>query len=316
MKKVSDIIYNVSGQSLTWDAPEGRPNTVVASQIFPLHTGDDGTPETATNGSATVEADPNTTFDATSGAGQSDPRLCHLTATTGIEVGRTFLVTNSSKEKEWVSVVAVTAGNTATARHALRNKYESGDSFVSTRIVQNLADSWVSDKSKISDDTDPAPAYRWRLVYEVDGETYAHDLYFDLVRYPGEHSVTGPDVDRLAPGWVDSLPTDYRDEQGQALIDEAYEEVTADLYAAGIPDEMIRSEVVDRLVAKKAVALRVRADFLADPGGSASIEKVEVADRDYDSFLDRLVRTITKVPVADDKSGAGAEHKTGSIWRR
>src|SRR5436190_5204308 len=102
-----DILYGVTGQSLVFDAPEGRPSSVTSSTVHENIAGDDEQAESATTGSASVETNPNTTFDAASGVDQTDPRKCFLAATTGITPGRTYLAVNATLERDWVEVMAV-----------------------------------------------------------------------------------------------------------------------------------------------------------------------------------------------------------------
>ena len=68
-----DVIYNVTGQSFYLDCPEGRPTSITSVTVLDWNAGDDDTAESATTGSAGLDA-VNTTFDAASGAGQTDPR--------------------------------------------------------------------------------------------------------------------------------------------------------------------------------------------------------------------------------------------------
>src|SRR4030067_1300294 len=61
------LLFGETGQSLVWDAPEGRASAVNSVQVWRALTGDLGTAETATTGSASIDS-ANTTVDANSGA--------------------------------------------------------------------------------------------------------------------------------------------------------------------------------------------------------------------------------------------------------
>lgn len=251
-----DLLFGVTGQSLYFDAPEGRPSSVTSSDVFENTTGDDGTEEAATSGSAAVETNPDTTFNADSGAGQADARVCNLTATTGATIGRQYRATNAAGEVDIVEVAAVSSGASVTARQPLVNAYASGDAFESTRITHAIDATWVADKNNLSGGFDPNPKYRWRLVYVVSSVTYVHDLYFDLLRYAGRHDVSPIDVDRRARGWMERVATEDREDQGRAVIDEAYQVVKFDLYNLSLPDQSIRNrEVVNELVKLKAIEM-------------------------------------------------------------
>ncbi len=287
-----DILYGVTGQSLYFDCPEGRPSAVTSSTVYVNTTGDNGTTESALTGSAAVETSPNTTFDQLSGqsSANGDYRYCYLTATTGIVRGRNYLATNATGEQEWVEAQSIASADYIIAREPLANSYTSADTFVSTRVTHAVDSTWVADSSNISGDIDPNAKYRWRLVYVVSSVTYVHDLYFDLLRYAGRHDVTPVDVDRKFPGWLDRLPTYYREDQGRALIDEAYREIKYDLYNELKADQSIRNrEVLNELVI-------LRAGMLVDP--------TDVNERRYHDRFAQIIR-FTKVPMSTS-SGAGA----------
>jgi hypothetical protein len=296
-----DLAFNQTGQSLYFDAPEGRASSVTGSTVYENTTGDDGTAESATTGSATVETNPNTTFDAASGAGQTNPRLCRISATTGVAVGRTYLATNATGEKDWVEAEAFTSADSVVARVPLVNAYTTADTFVSTRITHAIDATWVADKNNISPAFDPNPAYRWRLVYVVASVTYTHDVYFDLLRYPGRHDVSPLDVDRAARGWIERVSTDDREDQGRSVIDEAHRIVKLDLYNYSMPDQAIRNrEVLNELVIRKA------------------IELVDTTEANEKKYGDRLAQFIAwgKTSTSKDTTGAATSGVLAPLWRR
>jgi hypothetical protein len=298
-----DVLFGVTGQSLYFDAPEGRPSSVTSSTVYENSTGDDGTAETATTGAAAVETNPNTTFDADSGVNESDPRICHLLATTGIAVGRRYRATNATGEYDDVEVAAFAAGASGSviARQPLQNAYTTGDTFVTTRITHAIDATWVADTTNLSGAFDPNPRYRWRLAYVVGGVTYVHDLYFDLLRYAGRHDVSPLDVDMRARGWLDRVSTDDRETQGRAVVDEAYRVVKFDLYALDMPDQMLRNrEVLNELVILKALEL---------------VDATEVNAKRYSDRITQLVAR-GRAAVSLDPSGAAAPADVRPFWRR
>ena len=288
--QTQDVVFGVAGQALVFDAPEGRPSAVTSVTVHENTVGDDGTPEAATSGAAAVEVAPDTTFDAASGRGQADPRKCSLTATTGIAPGRVYLATNDILEREWVEVVSVAAADSVIGRLPLENAYPVGSTFRSTRISVAMDAAWIADTGNISADLTPHARYRIRWVYTVAGVLCIQDTYCDLVRYAGRHDVTPADVDREFRGWVMSLPSDYREDQGRALIDEAYRQVKLDLYGELVADQGVRNrELLNALVAAKA-------GLLVFPG--------EATQTKYQTRFAQLVRS-NQLPVSEG-SGAGA----------
>src|SRR5574341_1146834 len=210
MQDTQDILFGVTGQSFFLDVPEGRPSSIVSVGVFEADADDDAAAEAATSGSSSIDS-VSTTFDAASGVGQSDPRKCNLTATTGIAIGRTYLATNATGETEVVVVHELAAADYVTSKYPLRNAYAASDTFVSRRISIAVDATWVADKGNLSATWCPNPRYRLRWVYVVAGVTYARATYADLVRYVGGHGVNPADMDLLHAGWIDSLPADYQD---------------------------------------------------------------------------------------------------------
>lgn len=296
-----DILFSVPNQSLIFDCPEGRPSAIAASEIFETATGDDGTEESATSGSASIDATPNTTFDATSGDGQTDPTICNLTATTGCTVGRTYQVTTAQGRKERVEVVAISSGAYVVVREPLQNSYAIADAFVSTRVSQGLSSVWIQNTNNLSGEFDPNPRYRWRLRYSVSSVEYIHDLYFDLVRYAARHDVTGIDVERRFAGWLRATGTYERADQGSSVIAEAFEHVKFDLYNLDTPDQSIRNrEVVNELVKLASGAM------------------VFNTPEYWKLYQDRLSQLIAfaKTSVQTSDNGASVRVDARPIWRR
>lgn len=310
MTETQDILFGVTGQSLVFDAPEGRATGTPVVSVFENEAGDDTTAETATTGSVAVETDPNTTLD---GAAAALQQTIPLTATTGTLRGRRYLVTNATGESEWVEPKQITSGDSVVVRQPLQNAYASGDAFVSTRIAIAVNSTWVADRNNISDRLEPNPRYRVRWQYVVSSVTYVRYTYFDLVRAAGQYDVNGLDVDRAYPGWLENLPTYHREDQGADLVKEAYRQVKLDFYAQGKADQMARNaEVVNDLVLHRAV---VQAEMAKVIAGGGSPDAVKQANELYQARLLGLI-AFTKIPFATDSGGAGVKVPGQPMWRR
>lgn len=307
MRTVQDILFDVTGQTLTFDAPEGRPSSVTSVQVFAWRDSDDVDAEFSPTGS--VETNPNTTLDAAAGTSQSNARNIPLTATTGIAVGRTYLLTGAASLKEWVEVESVTAADSITSRHPLHNDYAVGATFASTRITAPVDATWVADETNIDDSAGPNPMFRVRWVYVVAGSTYVADTYCNLVRYGARHGVLPQDLEASYTGWLDALPTDHRNDQGRKLIDEAYRAVKIDLHGIELDDAAIaEAEIIDELVRYRAIERYEWAQFLS---GTARDQTKHLATKQaYVERLDQLLRLTLKVPVRD---GDGAARKSTAL---
>ncbi len=304
-----DILFDVTGQTLVWDAPEGRPDSVTSVAVYLATTGDTGTAETATTGSGSVETNPDTTFDAAAGLGQSDETLMPIAATTGVTIGRSYLVTNAAGETEWPEIVAVTSGVSVNARNPLANAYASSDTLESTRISIALLDSWVQDSANISGGLDPNPGFRVRWVYVVNSVSYAHDGYFDLLRYPYSHQVKPAELDAMYPGFAHKLPTHHQEDEGRQIVAEAYQQIRWELHASDVDDSAVRNgDALNRAVMLKFGVI------LAEETGD--LELLELRERRFNAFFDKIFRVANKVPLATDDSGAGAEVAALPLWSK
>lgn len=311
MRQVQDILFSITGQSLVFDAPEGRPSSVTSVSIFPWDASDDADSEWSATGS--VETGPDTTVDAASGWGQTDPRIINVAATTNAAVDRTYLITGADGFKEWFTVAEIDSGVSLTARHPLHNTYASADTVQSTRITATVDSTWVADDVNLRDDAGPNPHYRVRWVYVVNSVTYVADTYFNLVRYAGAHGVLPLDVDSLSPGWMSSLPTDHRENQGSTLIADAYRAVKMDLHAIWTDDAMVaNTDVIDELTRYKTIELGEFAKILS---GNGDTTQYQVARDQYQRRFDSLSRITNKAPIRST-TGAASDRPAIGLSRR
>lgn len=296
---VQEILFGITGQSLVFEALEGRPSAITSVTIARAEVDDDGPVETTAVASSAVDS-VNTTTSGAAGILQGDPTAIPLTSAAGVAEGRTYLL-GSGANSEWIEVASI-SGSTVYARCALLNDYASGGvAFVSTRMTAAIASSWASDKSKISgepsavlllanqpaSDWDADPWYRVSWVYVVGGVSYRRESRFDLVRYSSGHTITPVDVDRRFPGWIDRLPVDYRRGQGQGLIDEAFREVKLDMLADGHATRWLRrGDVIAALTIARAQWIAAE---LAVIHGGGTADAVKVSEDGYRRRYDQLV---------------------------
>lgn len=314
MRTVQEIQFGVTGQTIFYDCPEGRPSSVTSATPYFWNATDLSTTlvDQAAIGSPTIETNPDTTVSGASGWDQADPRIISVTATTGFAVDRSYLITSANGFKEWFDVDEINAGASVTARHPLHNTYAAADTVQSTRISVTVGNTWVSTINYLIDNG-PNPTYRVRWVYVVDGVTYVADTPFKLVRYAGKHGVVASDIESVFPGWIDRLPTDHQEDQGRRLIDEAFRAVKLDMHASDLNEAMVaESEVVDELTRWKAVELGEMA-ILMQTGGDP--KRYATAQAAYQARFDSLIRITTKVPVRDTSGAAGMKPSTGLTRR-
>src|ERR1051325_7592727 len=250
-----EVIYNVTGQSFFYDPLEGRPSAPTLTVYRALNDDDAGGVVAA--GACTVDS-VNTTFSAAAGATQIT-----VASGTGITRGNRYLVTGTNGDREWAEVLGI-SGTIVNLRQPLKNTYAASSTFQGCRISAAVDSSWVANKSNITDILDPddrlwitgradvawvpgAAGYRLRWSSTANSSQTIGISFADLVRYPAKSLLTPLDVDRRFPGWIDRLPTDYQEDQGQSLVDEAFQAMKLDALGDELVVRRIRQTEVCRM---------------------------------------------------------------------
>jgi hypothetical protein len=320
-----EIVFGLTGQTFFYDPPEGQPTGTPTLQVFQTTTDDDGTAETAA-GACSVDS-----VSTTLGAAASIGGLSLTVASgTGITRKRRYLLTDVDGDCEWVECVSIT-GTTVGLRHPLKNNYAiTTSTFKGCRISANVDSTWVSTKSKITDVLDltgrawktdellqpwvaGAAGYRLRWSYTVASVATVGVSFADLVRYQAKNLVTPLDVDRRFPGWLDRLPTDYIEDQGVALIEDAFQNVKMDALGDSQVLRRIRdTQVIRDLTIHKANVACHEAAILAGGGNS---EALKLASDLYERRYKQLIRE-PKVPVDQTSGGSASQPTREPAWRR
>lgn len=312
-----EIVYNLTGQSFYYDPPEGRPSGTPTVQVFDAGSDDDAAAESATTGACAIDA-VSTTLSAAAGVGEV---ALTITSGTGVTKGRRYQLTDADGQRELVEVATVN-GTAVTVRHPLVNAYASGATFQGTRITIGVYSSWVADQANLSDAlgvTSPstvtagAAGYRLRWAYTVDSTATIGVGYADLVRYQAKNLVSPLDVDRAFPGWIDRLPPDYREDQGAAIIDEAFHAVRMDALAdAHVLRRLRDTQVLAEMVRYRANLILVQANVMQ---GGTDPRALEAARQAYDQRYETLIRE-PKIPADNDGGGASGQAQRLPAWVR
>lgn len=312
-----EIVYNLTGQSFYYDPPEGRPSGTPTVQVFDAGSDDDAPAEAATTGACAIDA-VSTTISASVGEGET---ALTLTSGTGVAKGRRYLLADTDGQRELVEVATVN-GTAVTVRHPLVNAYASGATFQGIRITIGVDSTWMADPANLSDAlgvtapstvTAGAAGYRLRWAYTVDSVATIGVSYADLVRYQAKNLVSPLDVDRTFPGWIDRLPPDYRDDQGAAIIDEAFHAVRMDALAdAHVLRKLRDTQVLAELIRYRANLILVQSNVMH---GSTDPRALEAAAKLYDQRYETLIRE-PKIPADNDGGGASGPAQRLPAWVR
>jgi hypothetical protein len=319
-----ELLFNVTGQTLVFDIPEGRPSSVTSITVWRSEGDDDGQTESAA-GSPSIDSVNTTVAAPGAGVSQSDPTAITVASATSIVKDRQYLLTATSGEYEWIEIASIT-GTSLKTRVPLMNDYAAASTLQSTRVTAIVDPTWIADKTKVTGelgvlyrnremgDQDEEPWYRAACVYVVGGVTRKREIRFDVVRYTSTHAVTPLDVDNAFPGWLDRVPVDYRKDQGRRLIDEAFRALRNDLLAEGHTARWIRrGDVIGELLIFRA---NLKALETAVMHGKAGLDALNAGKDAYAQRYNQLIRE-PHLRIGSSVNGGiigGRERSSG--WRR
>lgn len=278
MRDRTTLVYGVTGQTIEFYPSEGVPDAAATYKVYEGYESNDNAAEFS--GTATADS-VDTTVDAASGFSQSNRRRLNLTATTDVEIGRRYWLTNAAGEHELVEVTAISSGAYVDVSADLAYDYAVGATFKGARQSFTIDATFVADESKINGQNEP---YRVLWSYAVGSVAKRSWTYFDLVRQRKEHGITHLDLIEMIPDLAEEQPPSQRGQWYEKQIDFAWERVQFDLWKHGVQVAQIRDpQILDEL-------LRGRCRMaLAESGyspGSMSLDLFsENARRDYEGDL-------------------------------
>lgn len=309
MRRHDDIVWNVTGQSLRYRAPQGRP-TSADFAVFADGTGDDGTAEFS--GTATVDA-VDTTVSSASGAQQADPRKVSLASTAGIVVGRKYLLTENSAT-EWGEVLSIHSGHVR-MRDRLLGDYTAAATFQGCDLTAAVDATWVADRNNLSDLADPNPDYRVRWAITIGGAVVPAYSYFELVRAPRALAVDLLDVSARWPGLAEMLDVTDRGDQARTLIESASRIVRVDLAGIDLNDTAImEDETLDEAIVR--AARMVLAEAGIHPRAFSAGEYVAIATGSYERFVEQNFRVRLRAPIASGADSGAESRQAAPYWEK
>jgi len=237
-----------AGGSLTFAPPQ---NGRSSSAVYTLYKPDGSTVIGAAGRTATNDT-VNTTLSGSAAAGSTSVSLA---ASTGLAVGRRYLMTAAAdNEIEWIRVLAFTSAGVVTLAEPLRQDYASSDTFVGNRLTLDVDSGDAGDLDQ---------GFEARLTYVVAGVSYLVPIYFDVVRTVWPEVILRPDEFRRYAGALSATALERSSADGLQFIDEI-----------AIATELLRADIVDRGLRpdlfrgfdgfRRAVAMRVLLEWSLD----------------------------------------------------
>ena len=312
-RETPQIIFGVTGQTLSHRVHRGRPDSAPSFKVFYRLTDDDATGDDIEfSGTASLDS-VSTTLSSSAGISESDPRALSLSDASGVEVGRLYLLKEKGR-RIWVEVTE-RDGNDLQIRLPLSEDWTSSATFESTYVDISIDDTWVADDDNLWSHSDPNPTWRVRLDVTVDSEQYIEYAYFDLVRGEVQEHLTVHDLEGIWPGVVNQLSTDHRIDRGQAQIDAASKEVKHRLHSINLNDAALRDNAaVDQFTL--LVARRNLAESGIHPPGFEVTDFVELARTAEDRYFEQHFGQVLRRDVDSGTGGSATKPFSLPIWRK
>lgn len=285
------VQYNVTGQTLTFDCPQGRPS---ADGTVTLYDGrydpDDTTNNPIVTGTATRTAI-DIAMNGAAGPDESNPRNIPVAAAdmtsiaSAIKVGQLLWLTSASKEKEQIEVAKY--GSTSIgALDPLAYTYASGADVESAEVTSPaITAAWIQDEDNIGSD------YYAVWVYVVGGITYRSRSYFDVVREVVETALREVDI---ADGFPDFMRVVAARER-TGYIRDARRDVDMLFRLRGFNPNRIRGTESYQWLERKLVPLKA-AQNGRKPNGMSATEYLAVAEREYNLAATQFLEGKLPVP--------------------
>jgi len=297
----TDLVYGVTGQTFEYRSLVGRPTAATFSVFNDYDSDDSASPEFT--GTATVDT-VSTTVDVASGQGQTDPQRLNVASTSGMSLDRKYLVSENGRS-EWVQPIEIVTNDYIRCRYPLQYGYTTAATVVSTTAIATVDATWVADLDNISDHRDPNPSYRVRWSLTIGSATVIAYSFLDLVRAKISHAIDADDINGRAPGFVDSMPIEYRPDNAASLIDSSFRALKAKLAAHALDVDAIRNDdLLNELALLKCLAI-------LGAGGWKPLNYDSVAQYaadtklDFETLFQQLVSVTMKIKGADRDGGAG-----------
>ncbi len=314
MSQTDELIYNVTGQTVEMYPPEwseGVPSSPSAA-VYEAHDSNDDSSEFSPSVIVDAASPVNTTVDVDSGYSEADKRKVYLAATTNIAVGRQYLMTTHSSQRELVKVTAVSSADYVLVQEPLKYDYAAGSSstFKSLRLVFTVDPLWVADETNVL--SPDKASYRIVWAYTVNSIPRRHYTYLRLVRQQHKALITIYDLASYLPDVALSEPESQRGRQARDTIAKAVDRVRVDLLTVDIRPEMIRdTEVMKELQLRAAVYV---SSFWHTPANVDKDTWIQRTSEDYRDLFTRVTAATLKMAVDTGSKGAITSQKHETLW--
>jgi len=321
------VIAGRAGQTIDFYPPsaeviaDGAPTSAATYRVFKGDASNDDAPEIASS-SATLDT-VSTTISAAAGYSQTNRRSITLTSGTGVVVGRRYVLTNASGQREIVIPSAVN-GTAVTAEEPLAFDYATNATFIGLRHVFTLSSANVgTDKINVwgispnldapASTTTRSPPYRVEWQYSTAGGVPRTSwTTYDVCRQPFKILLSLADVKPLLPDIIWEEWTQQRGQDFEPQIEEASQMVHLDLVAAGFDPDAIRDPFTLTQLGKAAFLVVVARAGIPMPND----QTVADVERRYSTLFEKHVGTTLRAWLDTGTTGAITPEPARQMWLR
>jgi hypothetical protein len=303
------ILYNVTGQTLAFEPPQGRASSdgtvAIYDTRYPL---DDTTKNPLVTGTATRKA-VSTTLTAAAGASQANPRLVSLSPPAPLKVGDFVWITNASSQAERRKVVAI-GTSTITLDEDLVWDYPITTSTMASAEMTSpvIPAGFVQNKVNLGED------YMADWVFAVAGVTYHTRTRWDLVREIVDWALFDSDLLERFPDLrrfrFASSPDSFA-----PITKAAQRDVDGVLRARDFdPDKLRGNETVKYLVALRALLLLAQNGV--KPNGVEARDYHDWANAEWERWSNLLLNGYLKIVYDTDEDDVivTSERRVGTAF--
>jgi hypothetical protein len=121
------------------------------------------------------------------------------------------------------------------------------------------------------------------------------------------------EVDREFPGVQGMGPAFHRADGYKGLLDQAYERVHWDLRDVDLADNAVLDQEALNRATLLAFGVNLQRSRVMQ---GADLRVLEMAQADYEGFMNKVFRSGAKIATAADSTGAGSKVPAGGVWAR
>jgi hypothetical protein len=323
VRSQATLIYNVTGQELEMLPPyaelitSGAPTAAASYDVFGGTQSNDQTPRLT--GTATLDS-VSLTLSAASGYSQSATNRAklNLNSTTGLVVGREYVLANALGQREIVAIREIGTGY-ALSEQDLAYDYAIGDTLMGIRQSFVIGASFIQDVSNINifgvtarlrpaghnirSEAEMAPPYRVRWTYAVGGLTRILWTYFDVAR---QQAKSGLSIHDLRQHFPDIGNEEWQGQRGTGFvpqIEAGWDKLMFDVRASGYDVDAIREGPMLTQLHLRATLAVIAEAGITPPGRDPNQWAMEKR-MDYQRMFERAIGAALNVWIDQGTDGS------------